>query len=461
MSRSTAVPAAAPERPADPSWLRPVQGEVNMPIFSKARTAIAILRGKLRQKAGFWVPVREAFWMALLELRNHKLRSFLTLLGIVIATTTLIVVMSVVNGMNVYIATKIANLGTNTFVLHQFKWAQGYDEFLKALRRNKPIRLEDYEFLQDRLVGYEALSAIAQLQPGPEARHGGHSIDEVNLIGVTASHAYIGREKVQSGRYLSDQDYRHSARVCFIGQDIVDKLFPSVDPIGKELAVGGQTFSIVGVAERVGSAFGVSQDNFVFVPLGTFRNLFMPHLELLVFIKAPDSQHLMELEDEVRVLMRARRHVPYHEDDTFGINASETLMSAWQNLTGSIFAVTIGVVAVFMVVGGIVIMNIMLATVTERTHEIGIRKSVGARRSDILWQFLIEAAALAALGGLMGVLLSYGIAWLVAVVFTAEVSLSAVIVGVTLSTLVGLFFGIYPARRAAALDPIQALRAEK
>jgi putative ABC transport system permease protein len=399
--------------------------------------------------------------MALQELRNHKLRSFLTLLGIVIATTTLIVVMSVVNGMNVYIATKIANLGTNTFVLHQFKWAQGYDEFLKALRRNKPIRLEDYEFLQDRLVGYEALSAIAQLQPGPEARHGGHSIDEVNLIGVTASHAYIGREKVQSGRYLSDQDYRHNARVCFIGQDIVDKLFPSVDPIGKELAVGGQTFSIVGVAERVGSAFGVSQDNFVFVPLGAFRNLFMPHLELFVFVKAPDSQHLMELEDEVRVLMRARRHVPYHEDDTFGINASETLMSAWQNLTGSIFAVTIGVVAVFMVVGGIVIMNIMLATVTERTHEIGIRKSVGARRSDILWQFLIEAATLAALGGVMGVLLSYGIAWLVAVVFTAEVSLSAVIMGVTLSTLVGLFFGIYPARRAAALDPIQALRAEK
>jgi putative ABC transport system permease protein len=159
--------------------------------------------------------------------------------------------------------------------------------------------------------------------------------------------------------------------------------------------------------------------------------------------------------------MRARRHIPYHDDDTFGINASETLMSAWQNLTGSIFAVTIGVVAVFMVVGGIVIMNIMLATVTERTHEIGIRKSVGARRRDILWQFVIEAAALACAGGIMGVLLAYLIAWLVALVFTASVPLSAVIVGLTLSTLIGLFFGIYPAMRAAALDPIQALRAEK
>ena len=246
-----------------------------------------------------------------------------------------------------------------------------------------------------------------------------------------------------------------------MGQDIVDKLFPSVDPLGKDVEVGGHNFTIVGVAEKVGSTFGVSQDNFVFIPLGTFRNLFMPNLSLAVYVKAPDSKHMIELEDEVRVLMRARRHIPYHDDDTFGVNASETLMSAWQNLTGTIFAVTIGLVAVFMVVGGIVIMNIMLATVTERTHEIGIRKSVGAKRRDILWQFLIESASLAGLGGLIGVLLSYGIAQLVALIFTAEVPTSAVVVGVTLSTVVGVFFGIYPARRAAALDPIQALRAEK
>jgi putative ABC transport system permease protein len=432
-----------------------------MSDFIQARTAVPRLRGKLRRHLGLWVPAREAFWLALAELRSHKLRSFLTLLGVVIATTTLIVVMSVVNGMNLYIATKIANLGTNTFVLHQFMWAQGYNEILKALRRNRPIRLEEYEYLRDTLTGYEAISAIAQPQTAPEARYGGHAIEDVNLFGVTSSHAYIGREKVAWGRYISDQDYHHNTRVCFIGQDIVDKLFPSVDPIGRQLVVGGQSFAVVGVAEKVGSAFGMSEDNFVFIPLGTFRNLFMPHLELMVFIKAPDSQHLMELEDEVRILMRARRHVPYHEDDTFGINASETLMAAWRDLTSSIFAVTIGVVAVFMVVGGIVIMNIMLATVTERTHEIGIRKSVGARRSDILWQFLIEAVALAGLGGLVGVLLAYAIAWLVAIIFAAEVPASAVIVGLTLSTAVGLFFGIYPAQRAAGLDPIQALRAEK
>ena len=432
-----------------------------MSVLSPARKATVAWRAKFPQLAGFWVPAREAFWMALEELRNHKLRSFLTLLGIVIATTTLIVVMSVVNGMNLYIATKIANLGTNTFVLSQFKWAQGYEAYVEALRRNRPIRLEEYEYLRDSLNGYEAISARAEPQDGPEARYGGRAISEVSLSGITASHAYIGREKVASGRYISDQDYRHNTRVCFIGQDIVDKLFPSVDPIGKELKVGGHNFTVVGVAEKIGSTFGVSQDNFVFIPLGTFRNLFMPNLELMVFVKAPDTQHMMELEDEVRVLMRARRHIPYNDDDTFGINASDTLMSAWKDLTGTIFAVTIGVVAVFMVVGGIVIMNIMLATVTERTHEIGIRKSVGAKRSDILWQFLIEAAALAGVGGAIGVLFSYALAWLVDLVFTAEVPTSAVIVGISLSTLVGVFFGIYPARRAAGLNPIQALRAEK
>ncbi len=431
-----------------------------MAVLSQSRALTGRAPSRRALGAGVWATSREAFWIALEALSSHKLRSFLTLLGVVIATTTLIVVMSIVNGMNVYIATKIANLGSNTFVLHQFKWAQGYESLLKALRRNKPIRMEDYKYLRDSLLGYEAISAITQLMPSPQARYQGHSIDEVALVGVTASHAIIGREKVQYGRYLTEQDDLHSAHVCFIGQDIVDKLFPMVDPLGKELLVGGHTCTVVGVAEKVGSTFGISQDNFVFIPMGAFRNLYMPNLELMVFIKAPDSQHMLELEDEVRVLMRARRHVPYHEEDPFGINASETLMSAWRNLTGTIFAVTIGIVAVFMVVGGIVIMNIMLASVTERTHEIGIRKSLGARRRDILLQFIIESCVMAGLGGALGVVLAILISLGVARLFTATVPLSGVIVGVLLSTGVGLFFGIYPANKAAKLQPIEALRME-
>ena len=429
-------------------------------MVSQAQVLVAEPVRKERQGITVWVTARQAFGVALEALSSHKLRSFLTLLGVVIATTTLIVVMSIVNGMNVYIAEHIANLGTNTFVLHQFKWAQGFDSFLKARRRNQPIRIEDYDYLRENLQGYQNISAISQLQPSPRARYKTSLIEEINLLGITSSHADIGREKVAYGRYLNDSDYQHNARVCFIGQDLVEKLFPMVDPLDKEVLLGGLPFRVIGVAERVGSTFGQSQDNFAFVPLTTFRAVWMGRPELLVFIKSPDGRHMVELEDEVRALMRARRHVPYSEEDTFGINASDTLMSAWQNLTGTIFAVTIGVVAVFMVVGGIVIMNIMLASVTERTHEIGIRKSVGARRRDILWQFVIEAGVMASIGGVAGVLLAAGIARLVNVFFTAAVPVSAVIVGVTLSAAVGLFFGIYPASKAARLDPIEALRTE-
>jgi len=407
-----------------------------------------------------WVTARQAFGVALEALGSHKLRSFLTLLGVVIATTTLIVVMSIVNGMNVYIADHIANLGTNTFVLHQFQWAQGFDSFLKARRRNKPIRIEDYEFLKENLRGYQQIGAFAQLLPNPRARYKTHLIDEIELKGMTPSFVDIGREKVASGRYINDTDYQHNARVCVIGQDLVDKLFPMVDPLDKEVLLAGIPFRVIGVMEKVGSTFGQSQDNFAIVPLTTLHTIWIARPELFVYIKAPDGRHMMELEDEVRALMRARRHVPYNQEDTFGVNASDTLMSAWQNLTGTIFAVTIGVVAVFMVVGGIVIMNIMLASVTERTHEIGIRKAVGARRQDILWQFVIESGVMAGIGGIAGVLLALLIAQLVNMVFTAAVPVSAVIVGITLSTAVGLFFGIYPANKAARLDPIEALRSE-
>jgi putative ABC transport system permease protein len=426
--------------------------------ISQAQVAINRAVAQPAHRAGVWATAREAFWIALEALRTHKMRSFLTLLGVVIATTTLIVVMSIVNGMNVYIATHIANLGTNTFILFQFKFVQSFETYLKARRRNKPIRIDDYEFLRDNVSNYLHMGALSQTQP--EARYKGQVIEEVNLNAVTPSFVDLGREKVLSGRYINDQDYSHNARVCFIGQDVVDKFFPSTDPLDKEIIVSGQPFRVIGVSDKVGSTFGISQDNFVFIPLSTYKNLFMGRPELMVFIKSPDSAHMLELEDEVRALMRARRHVPYNEDDTFGVNTADSLMDLWKNLTGTIFAVTIGVVSVFMVVGGIVIMNIMLASVTERTHEIGIRKSLGARRTDILWQFVIESGVMAATGGLVGVLLAVALAQLIALVFTATVPLSAVIIGLTLSTSVGLFFGIYPASQAARLDPIEALRSE-
>jgi putative ABC transport system permease protein len=419
------------------------------------------LSPRVGRSTGVWVTSREAFWIALEALRTHKLRSFLTLLGVVIATTTLIVVMSVVNGMNRYIADRIANLGANVFIVHQFKWAQGYEAWLKARRRNQPIRIEDFEFLRGTLKGYENIGAEAWMNSSDnQARYKGHTVYEVQISGETPNMIDIGQTKVELGRYLNDTDYTHESMVCFMGQDLVNAFFPNVDPIDKEIQVNGIPFRVIGAAQKLGSIFGQSEDNFVQIPLTTFRKVFRSRPSLAVSVQASNSLQMSVLEDEVRALLRARRHTPYSEDDTFGINASETLMESWHSLTSSIFAVTIGIVAVFMVVGGIVIMNIMLASVTERTHEIGIRKSLGARRRDILMQFVIESAVMAGAGGAIGILLALIVSKIVDVFFTSSVPLSAVLVGLFLSTAVGLFFGIYPAKKAANLEPIEALRME-
>lgn len=430
-----------------------------MATFSQAN-AVFFPSSRRRRLASLWVTAREAFWLAIEALRAHKLRSFLTLLGVVIATTTLISVMSIVNGMNLYISERIANLGANVFIIHQYQWAQGYESWLKARRRNKPIRLEEYEFLKENLANYKNIGAEARLWGDNDARYQGKTVHEVEVEGVTPSMIDIGQQKVGMGRYFMESDNDHSAMVCFIGTDLVDEFFPTVDPLGKEITVKGVTFKVIGVATKIGTTFGQSQDKFVQIPLNTYQKVFAVRPQLAVSVQAWNGQQMMVLEDEARALLRARRHLPYNEEDNFGINASETLMSAWHRLTGAIFAVTIGVVAVFMVVGGIVIMNIMLASVTERTHEIGIRKSLGARRRDILWQFLIESSVLAGTGGGVGVLLSFIISWLVNLVFTSSVPVKAVVIGLALSTAVGLFFGIYPASKAARLDPIEALRTE-
>ena len=418
------------------------------------------IKARLLRRYSLWVTAREAFWIALEALRTHKLRSFLTLLGVVIATTTLIVVMSIINGMNRYIAENIANLGANVFIVDQFNWSSTDEEWLRARRRNKPIRIDDYNFLKDNLRGYKSIGAVSRLSPRPTITYKGHTLYEVSVRGVTPSMIEIGEEQVESGRFFTDSEYNHTAMVCFIGQDLANEFFPSVDPLDHVLNVSGLPFRVVGVARKMGSVLGRSQDNFALIPLTSLVKIFMARPRMNIHVQAWNARHMLELEEEARSLMRTRHHLPYKEPDDFGINASETIMGLWEQLTGSIFAVTIGVVAVFMVVGGIVIMNIMLASVTERTHEIGLRKSVGARRRDILLQFVIESGVMAGVGGIAGITLALLISKLVDIYFTSSVPWSAILVGLGLSTSVGLFFGIYPASKAAKLDPIEALRTE-
>ena len=431
-----------------------------MAVFSQAQLLLQKKPARHGESSGIWATGREAFWLALEALNTHKLRSFLTLLGVVISTTTLIVVMSIVNGMNNYIADHVANLGANVFIVHQFQWAQGEEEWMKARRRNLPMRIEDYDYLKDNLHDYKLIGASAWMGNAPNIRYKGHSIDDTSMQGVTPSMINIGQAEVESGRFITESDYLHSSPVCFIGQDLVTQFFSSVDPLGKEIFIGGSPFQVIGIAKKIGTTFGRSQDNFINIPLTTFAKDFVARPQLAISIQAMSSDQMPELEDEVRALMRARRHVPYKETDPFGINASDTIMSAWHQLTGTIFAATIGIVAVFMVVGGIVIMNIMLASVTERTHEIGIRKSLGARRRDILTQFVVESAVMSAAGGLAGIILAIGISKIIDMFWPSTVPATAVFVGLGLSTMVGLFFGIYPASQAAKLDPIEALRNE-
>jgi putative ABC transport system permease protein len=405
----------------------------------------------------------EALSVAARSLRSSKLRSFLTLLGIILATTTLIAVMSVIHGMDVYVAQQVSDMGGDGFRIVRLAMIGEHDrkKYITLLRRNPKMKKEEFEFIRSRAtllkdVGMEGYRGVP-------AHYEKQSLDRVTLRGVTPNMPSISNTVVAEGRFFSETENQRRQAVAFIGNDIKDQFFANVNPVGKILVLEGRPFEVVGVAKAQGSVFGQSRDNFVMVPIETFFKMFGTQTDINFFAMAIDHEHLYQAQDEARVLLRSYRHLGPKEDDNFSIVGSESLTQAWDQLTGAIAATAIGVVSVFMVVGGVVIMNIMLAVVTERTHEIGIRKAVGARRGDILRQFLVESSMLAASGGLAGVLIAWGLAVAVRK-FTpvpTVVPVYSVIIAVLLSTTVGLFFGIYPARRAAMLDPIEALRVEK
>jgi len=406
------------------------------------------------------VALRETIGLALDTLRVHKLRSFLTLLGVILAVLTLVLVMSVVEGLNRYVAERIANLGANVFVVDRFGIITNFEAFVKAQRRPL-VRLDDYEYLRANLLLAQDVAAGARSTA--DVRYANETLSDVFVVGSTASFAELRGIDLGQGRYLNETDDLHRAPVCFIGTDLVERFFAGSDPVGKEVHVGRQVYQIVGVAKRRGSVLGQSQDNFVFIPLGTYLKTWAsPQTSLFMLVKARRPDLVDAAQDEARVLMRARRHLSYNDEDNFGVVSPNAITSLWKQLTGNIFAIAVGLTSVFMVVGGIVIMNIMLASVVERTREIGIRKSLGARRRHIIMQFLTESAVLSASGGLVGILAAAGLGALVKMTtsFPIQTPLSAVAIALSLSTAVGLFFGIYPAVRASRLDPIEALRFE-
>jgi len=397
------------------------------------------------------------------SLRSSKLRSFLTLLGIILATTTLIAVMSMIHGMDVYIANTMTSMGSDGFRVVKIAFLGNFDpkKYLQMQKRNPELSQEEFQYLKDHatLVTDFGISTSRDVS----VSLGSQTLTNISLRGGTDNWAELSNTQIGSGRYFTEFEDRRHTPVAVIGSDLKTNLFGEADPIGRDIKIEGRPFTVIGVAEAKGSVFGQSQDAFVDIPIGAYFQIYGSRTGIRYAARAADHKVLQQSMDEMRMLIRARRHEAPGQDDTFSIVSSDALVSAWDRLTNAIAATAVAIVSIFMVVGGVVIMNIMLAVVSERTHEIGIRKSVGARRQDILNQFLVESSMLAGMGGLIGVVL----AWLVATAvrsFTAvpmAVPLSAVLIGLILSTAVGLFFGIYPAQRASKLDPIEALRMER
>lgn len=413
--------------------------------------------GRFRSGA---ITMLETLKLSLDALRAHKLRSFLTLLGVILAVTTLVAVMSVVAGLNFYVADKIANLGANVYVLDRFGIITSDDEWNKAQKRPL-ITMEEFDRLKQAMHTTSQIAAV--IGTSSDIRYGSDLLEDVNIDGVTPNYSEVRSFNVASGRLLNEADDEHHSAVCFIGADVAKKFFYNVDPIGKTIRAGTHSYEVVGVSQVIGSAFGQSQDNFMFIPLGTYIKEWGTQRDsLTLFMQAGDAEMMGASEDEARMLLRAWRHQPWDSPDSFGIIGSDSIMGLWKSLTGNIFMVAVGLTAVFLVVGGIVIMNIMLASVTERTREIGLRRSLGARKKHILMQFVTESAVLAAAGGIMGIVLAYAVvaAARAATSIPMRTPLSAVILSLSVATGVGLFFGIYPAMRAAKLDPIEALRAD-
>jgi putative ABC transport system permease protein len=403
----------------------------------------------------------EAAAVALDSLRGSKLRSFLTLLGIILSTTTLISVMGVIHGMDVYIAENATSMGAEGFRVMRFANVGQFDakKFLEAQRKNPQLRPEEYEFIKPRLTMIRE-SGLTSGRNG-NVSYAGDTL-RVGINAVTSNSVILTNTQIENGRMFTDTEDERHMDVTIIGADVKTRFFPNVDPVGKVVNIEGRPFTVLGVAKAKGSTFGQSQDNYVAIPVNTYFKIYGYQTGVQFNFMAIDKAHMEQAQDEVRMLMRAYRHLRPGQDENFSILSSDTLVATWNSLTGALAAAAVGIVSVFMVVGGVVIMNIMLAVVSERTREIGVRKSVGARRQDILNQFLVESSTLAAIGGLMGVVISWVAALLVRN-FTPvpmELPWNAVIIGVGLSAVVGLFFGIYPARQAAKLDPIVALRSE-
>lgn len=404
----------------------------------------------------------EAIKLAFASIRAHKLRSFLTLLGIIFGVATVIVVVSLVEGFNAYVDEKIANIGTNAFSVQRFSIEDfsSVEVLNAARRRNKDVDLDDLEALKNH--GGFIKDAGGKAMSMADVKFGDKSLLSIQLKATTPNMEEIEKIETRQGRYFINAEEESRKYVCYIGSETSEKLFPSGNSVGQAIKIDGRVFQVIGVGEELGSAFGQTRDMYVTMPLSTFLSIYGVRRSISISVTSTSPETYTDAVEEARTLMRVRRKLEPSEKDNFGIVTPSAINELRDAIFGTIQIAAIGVTSISLVVGGIVIMNIMLVSVTERTKEIGIRKSIGARQSDVLKQFLAESTSLALIGGAIGITVAYLIAKLVAVLLAVPTALPLVWTAIALfvSSSVGLVSGVYPAWKAARLDPIEALRAD-
>jgi putative ABC transport system permease protein len=404
--------------------------------------------------------VRDNLVQCFSALRAHKLRASLTMLGLTMGVATLITVMTIVQGANLYVEQKIANLGTNVFQLARTPFAvTDFTIVIKALKYKK-IDVDDMRAIAEGCPACDEVGASATATV--HVRSGNKELQDVSLHGQTANMADIDTRSVELGRYFTASEAEHHAAVCVIGDTLVQQLFLGMDPIGKSLRVGNDELMVVGVMEKIGSVLGQDQDSFVTVPLPVYLRMQGTHTTSLTINVKTSKANFEKGQDQAHLILRARRHLSGKMQDDFFIGTKESYMALWRSISSAFFGVFIMVSAISVIIGGIVIMNVMLVSVTLRRREIGVRRAVGATQGDILSQFMAESFMQCMAGGLAGITIGFLVALALRTYtpFPASVQTWVAILGVILSSAVGLFFGIYPALRASRLDPVVALRSD-
>ncbi|MDT7688765.1 MAG: putative transport system permease protein [Acidobacteriota bacterium] len=407
----------------------------------------------------------ETLKLAVAAIWAHRLRSVLTLLGMIIGVAAVVIVYSAIQGFNRYIDEKIAGIGAKSYTIQRFSFDdfKDQDTIAAAQRRNKELDFEDFDFLRTRLTLTDKLAAGARPESA-QVKRGTETLESVSVDGEQAMLGDIQKVDVEDGRFFTDLEDNSAARVAYIGADVATKLFPNGSAVGDDININGMSYRVIGVAVAKGTVFGIPQDTFVTLPLRTFRQNFGPLVRQRSFYiegTAKDDDHFDDAVDEAKQLMRIRRGLKTGEKDNFGVFTPDAITGLRDRLFGTIFLVALVVPAIALVVGGIVIMNIMLVSVTERTKEIGIRKALGARRADILKQFLVEAVVLSAIGGASGVFIAWVLGRIVtAMLIPTYLSVGAIIIAVSVSGGIGIMAGLFPAWKASKLDPIEALRAD-